>query len=742
MSKKKSDGLSFLKQLPDLINKAVDFFDSKTESSANRAIPVTSGRAIDKAFMDNLQKSIPTIAKNHDEAIRRKSYEFDRDVGLSDLGFRDRNSAITFETLQRMATRDSIVSAIIVTRTGQISNFSRPRRDKYGMGYKVGLKDANEKMSEEDIKRCTELEEWFLNTGYRDDRFWREQMSFEEFLRRIIPDRLTYDAVSIEVVPCEDGTIHHFIPVSSGTIRFASPRMKNYKNFMMPVANILGDEVYVERPEDLQTPPEDFKYIQVYKGIALEGFSEDELIYRQANPSNEPATNGYSIPELERLVNVITAHLYAETHNRSFFTGGFSTPGFLHFKADIPQEQMDGLRRAIESQMTGSQNAFRTALIATDEEISWIPVETNNKDMEWSLWMEYLIKIICAIFQIDPAEIGFWNLSQGGASLNDGNKNEQILKQSKDKGLRPMLRFVESVINSEIMTKLGDEISSRYEFRFVGLESEERMQEVERHDKEVRSKKTVNEVRAETGEPPLPGMDDMILDPIYFQWWSTYSPSAIEARVKNQFYERLLINKYQAKLESILGPGVQLSDETTQELGQEWATESTGSNEIYRSMSKATQAQLEAGNYKKKHIKFQGLDIAIETEAGEIRSGTNRYGKKWSNKMAHDYGYIKRTEGADGDHVDVFIGPSKSSDDVFVVNQINPKTGEFDEHKVMLGFESSQDAEDAYLSNYDKNWKGLGDIKQMSMEDFKKWLSDGDTTIAKSRAVKVEYYQL
>ncbi|WP_258039726.1 PLxRFG domain-containing protein [Aeromonas sp. ASNIH8] len=141
-----------------------------------------------------------------------------------------------------------------------------------------------------------------------------------------------------------------------------------------------------------------------------------------------------------------------------------------------------------------------------------------------------------------------------------------------------------------------------------------------------------------------------------------------------------------------------------------------------------TEAQKEAGNYKKGHIKLQGLDIALENPKGSTRSGTDQDGKAWQSTMTHDYGYIKRTLGADGDHVDVFIGDKPDSETVYVVDQVDPKTGKFDEHKVMMGFSDEQAAREGYLGNYEAGWKGLGAIKAMPVESFKRWVKEGDTT--------------
>lgn len=138
-----------------------------------------------------------------------------------------------------------------------------------------------------------------------------------------------------------------------------------------------------------------------------------------------------------------------------------------------------------------------------------------------------------------------------------------------------------------------------------------------------------------------------------------------------------------------------------------------------------TEAQKEAGNYKKAHIKVQGMDITIENPKNSVRSGVDENGKAWSNTLQNHYGYFTRTTGKDGDQIDTFIGESPESNMVFVVDQNNPETGRFDESKVMLGFNSAEEAQAAYMSNYEVDWKGFGSITPVSVEDFKKWLYDG-----------------
>lgn len=135
-----------------------------------------------------------------------------------------------------------------------------------------------------------------------------------------------------------------------------------------------------------------------------------------------------------------------------------------------------------------------------------------------------------------------------------------------------------------------------------------------------------------------------------------------------------------------------------------------------------TEAQKEAGNYKKGHVKIDGYDVTIENPKGSVRSGKDADGSEWSVTMNNDYGYIRGTEGVDGDHIDVFLSDNPETGDVFVIDQVNPD-GTFDEHKVMYGFKSALAAKRAYRANYSKGWTGLGNITRVSKEEFKKWVN-------------------
>ena len=151
---------------------------------------------------------------------------------------------------------------------------------------------------------------------------------------------------------------------------------------------------------------------------------------------------------------------------------------------------------------------------------------------------------------------------------------------------------------------------------------------------------------------------------------------------------------------------------------------------IAETETEPTEAQKKAGNYKKGHLSFGGYDYTVETPKGVTRSGKDEQGKPWSVTMHDTYGYILGKIGVDGDHIDMFINDATDLDtfdgNVYVVDQVNPETGEFDEHKVMYGYPDEAAATKAYLSNYSKGWKGLGKVTSVHKATFDKWLESSD----------------
>lgn len=212
------------------------------------------------------------------------------------------------------------------------------------------------------------------------------------------------------------------------------------------------------------------------------------------------------------------------------------------------------------------------------------------------------------------------------------------------------------------------------------------------------------------------------LAPVPFEGQSSLSPEAQKHLAPTPVEETFSLNGPDTYVE----PGEPAVIETALSMAaHEAATSPTNG------LPEPTQAQKEAGNYKKGKARILGMDIAIENPVGSERTGIDESGKDWSIQMQHHYGYIKGTEGKDKDQLDLFIkdgveAAEAESKPFYVVDQIN-KDGSFDEHKIMSGFNSEEEARTGYLSNYEDGWNGLGAITEMSPEKFKSWIKNGNT---------------
>lgn len=416
---------------------------------------------------------------------------------VSQLGYKDRPSSITYDTLKRMSARNSVVSSVILTRVNQISSFSQPARfTNDGIGFQIRLRDPKKSPTEEQRQVMLALELFLEKCGFSANP---ARDSFDSFLRKIIRDSLVYDQVAFEIVPDRIGRPAEFYAVDASTIRSATMQTEE------SVAS--GGHVTFTDVGD-----NGFGWVQVIDGMIVSEFTPLELAFGVRNPRTDILIQPYGFSELEMLINQITAHLWAEEYNSKFFSQGGTTKGILNLKgSDITKEQLDAFRRQWTAQVSGMMGAWKTPVVSV-EGLEYVNVSQSNREMEYESWMNYLINIVSAVYQIDPSEINFPNRggSGGGAGGIMEGGMESRLKNSKDKGLRPLLRFIESIINQNIIYRFSQE----YTFNFIGLDQETEQDKAELSEKLVRTRKTINEIRKENDDPPIEG-GEIILDPTY-----------------------------------------------------------------------------------------------------------------------------------------------------------------------------------------------------------------------------------
>lgn len=396
---------------------------------------------------------------------------------------------------------------------------------------------AKERLEKKFSSAKKEVEDYLLNCGKLEDRpFESKKWSFEAALKAWVRDSLTYDLHATEVVPNNSLKPHYWFPIDASTVKYASGSLKKFKD--LKETNFTNmDLLYPENSPEIKEARESkleldqdlleknaYRYVQVVRGKIERAYTEDELKVGIRNANTDIYNNGYGISELELLVTLVTSHLNAEFYNQAYFIQGFSAKGILHIKKQLNRRKLEEVRMKWQHMVRGTKNSFQTPIFAGVEDVQWIPLTQNHNDIGFEGWMRYLVKMICAIYQIDPQEIGIALKDEGKGGGLSGDNTSHKIDLSKDKGLIPILQHFERHINNQIIGPFDP----RFVIKFTGVTQESAKEAFDRQKEEVKFKKTVNEVRAEDGLPPLPGMDDVILDPNYIQWYTQYSKKAQE----------------------------------------------------------------------------------------------------------------------------------------------------------------------------------------------------------------------
>lgn len=441
------------------------------------------------------------------------------------LGYKDRMYSLSYDVMRRVTKQLSIIGAILATRCNQVASFSAPYRNTRSLGFEIRHKHAARLTTKGEREMIRELEEFVSRCGAKEPNphNLNPRDNFDTFLRKFVRDSMSLDQACAEIVFDRRGLPYEFIAVDAATIRIAAKETpmgpdQTWKhrppviddsrfaqnNFPFPYKMMkLYESDKKKRPD----------YIQVVNGQIHNTYNRDELIFGVRNPRTDIYMQGYGYSEIEQLITIITAHLNAEEYNRKIFTSGSSPKGILSLKGDnLTNDQLEVFKREWRANMEGVQNAFRTPIIQTEQGVDFIQLSQSNQEMEYGKWMEYLIRVTAALWLVDPEELNF-SLSTGGSQtpLFESN-NEYKLKASKDKGLKPLLRFIAKLINDSIISKIDD----NFVFDFIGLDELSVQEQHELRKDQVTTYKTLNEVRRAEDLPDIED-GDVILNPTYLQ---------------------------------------------------------------------------------------------------------------------------------------------------------------------------------------------------------------------------------
>lgn len=384
------------------------------------------------------------------------------DISGNGRGFKDSKGVLSFSVLRRMGDIH-IVKSIVSTRVEQIMNFMDFSEDEQKEGFTIRKKKSlfstgDEKLTNEDKKKISKIVDFLEKGGWTDK--WDNVDSLQEFVSKIMSDSLTLDQLAFEMVRNRMWELQKFRAVDASLIRFldsVDPRQREgFEQYRfkghLPRYCMVWEEMILHNP--------------ITKEPIL--YYPWELGFGIRNKTSDVRRNGYGVSELETLVNIITWILWGFEYNALFFSQGSQPKGFINIKnPNISNSTLQEFRQAWTQTMAGVYNSHRTPVI-NGIDLEWVDLQKlSNRDMEFNEWIKFLIIMTCSVYRIDPSELGF-NFKESQQIFGQDGQRER-LKHSREKGLKPLLIFLQGIITKYIVSELDE----NYEFAFTGIEVED-----------------------------------------------------------------------------------------------------------------------------------------------------------------------------------------------------------------------------------------------------------------------------
>lgn len=508
-----------------------------------KADGITSAPASEKPISGD---TLPDKAEDHDASkqIGRKSFVDDPfyDQMGNQANYKQKSSRLTNRTLKEVSVRDWLVSAIIQCRVDTLLRFSRPEHRRFEMGFRVIKKDSNAEYSDADKNEIAAIEDFIYHCGRKDGTPASERILFGEFLKLIARDALTFGHVAIEKVKTRGGGLHRMRPLPAESVYIIN---KNKSRTQLEQESKQAEQIY-GRPKSDNDPKADqtvnkvdidyFKYTQqTADGRTFANFGDEDLVFKLFNPQNFVDLNGYCLSPLELAIINVTNHLNVENYNSNFFTQGYAARGILHLKGTVTQAQLSNFRRQFYNSITGSQHAWRTPIVAGLEEVQWVPMSASAREMEYINFNNHIMRIICAQFQIDPVELGLdYLVSANGRAPAQQANNEYKIVYSRERGLLPILMFVEDMINCDIIPAIDKSFGDKYKFVFTGYTDETPQTEIAQMQAEMTVYKTMNDLLVQSQKGKI---DSVVANlPLNQAFWALVEKNMTRGEIRETFF--------------------------------------------------------------------------------------------------------------------------------------------------------------------------------------------------------------
>lgn len=482
----------------------------------------------------------PEVASEEKKIARQFVDDPYFDMVSNNYNYKTKLSRITNRTLKEVSLRDWLISSIIQCRVDTAARFSRPEHRRHEMGFRFHKRDNSSDYSSQEREEIAMLEDFIYHCGRRENVPAEDRLLFGEFLKLIIRDAVTFGHVAVEKVKTKKGGLHRFRPRPAESVYLI--------NKQLPKAVVQADanaQRKLHAPKSDNDPVKDQevniqeheyeKYIQVsYDNRTLATFGDEDLIFKLFNPQNFIDSRGYCYSPLELAIITVRSHLDVENFNANFFTHGYASKGVLHLKGTVTQQQLANFRRSFYNSITGQQNAWRTPIVAGLDEVQWVPISASSREMEYINFNNHLMRILCTQFQIDPMELGLdYLVSSNGRSNMQQASSEYKVNYSRERGLLPLLTFIEDMINGDILPALDKDLAAKYVFTFTGYTDETPQTEIAQLQAEVSVYKSMNDVLRQAQKDPI---KHKIADlPLSASFWALVEKNYTRGEIREMF---------------------------------------------------------------------------------------------------------------------------------------------------------------------------------------------------------------
>lgn len=424
-------------------------------------------------------------------------------------GYKQQRKRVSFDVLKKVGDTP-IVGSIINTRVFQIQNFLRFTDNEKEEGFIIRKKrklfDRHKKgeTRKEEQQTIEKIVTFLENGGFRSK--WDITDDLHEFVRKIMRDSLCYDQLAAE---CQRNRRFELIGINAidaSTIRILEtidPRFREQTK-----------QKYVEQFG--QFP----RYAQVWQSNIMDNpitkekivFYPWELMYAQRNKATAIDKNGYGTSEVEVLLDIITWSLWGMQYNGNFFKQGSNPKGFINLKDQgVNMDIVNDFRQTWRQMIAGVNNSHKIPVFSGID-LEWVDLQSTNKDMEFQQWMEFLIVMLCSVFTIDPSELGY-QFQRQARIFGQENQKERV-RNSKKKGLKPLLLFLEKTLTKWIVS----EIDADYELRFTGIDNEDEMEAIDIIKKKLDAGiVSIEDEFEKANDRPLNPAKDTLLNPYWLQ---------------------------------------------------------------------------------------------------------------------------------------------------------------------------------------------------------------------------------